>query len=70
MPIGGRVSHRNHTGSSVPLTAEGPGALLFTGYYDQTDIFFKMAATLSLETKQLDRVLEEISKLPILRPNQ
>ena len=34
----------DHTGSSVPVTAEGPGAFLFTGYMDQTDIFFKMAA--------------------------
>ena len=25
----------NHTGSSVPITAEGAGALLFFGYYDQ-----------------------------------
>lgn len=33
----------DHTGSSVPVTAEGPGAFLFTGYMDQTDIFFKMA---------------------------
>ena len=33
----------DHTGSSVPVTAQGPGALLFTGYMDQTDLFFKMA---------------------------
>ncbi len=26
----------DHTGSSVPVTAEGPGAFLFTGYMDQT----------------------------------
>jgi len=37
----------DHTGSSVPLTAEGPGARLFTGYYDQTEIFIKMAAVLT-----------------------
>lgn len=47
-----------HTGSSVPLTAEGPGALLFTGYYDQTDIFFKMARTLGSETAPLDAALK------------
>jgi alkaline phosphatase len=28
----------NHTGSCVPIMAEGPGAALFTGYFDQTDI--------------------------------
>jgi alkaline phosphatase len=35
------VGFRNggHGGTSVPITAEGPGALLFTGYMDQTDIF-------------------------------
>lgn len=43
-----------HTGSSVPITAEGAGALLFTGYYDQTDIFFKMSKVLSSSTQMLD----------------
>ena len=43
----------NHTGSSVPITAEGAGALLFFGYFDQTDIFFKMARSLSMNTKPL-----------------
>lgn len=47
----------NHTGSSVPLTAEGPGALLFAGYYDQTDIFFKMARVISSNTTALDQFL-------------
>jgi alkaline phosphatase len=50
----------DHTGSSVPVTAEGPGALLFTGYMDQTDIFFKMAAALG-DTADLDRALELIN---------
>ncbi len=49
----------DHTGSSVPVTAEGPGALLFTGYMDQTDIFFKMAAALG-DTTELDKALEQI----------
>ncbi|MFM2124155.1 MAG: hypothetical protein RL328_606, partial [Acidobacteriota bacterium] len=48
----------DHTGSSVPVTAEGPGALLFTGYMDQTDIFFKMAAALTMDTTPLDKALE------------
>ena len=48
----------NHTGSSVPITAEGPGALLFFGYFDQTDVFFKMARVLSTNTKPLDKALE------------
>jgi alkaline phosphatase len=49
-----------HTGSSVPITAEGSGAFLFTGYYDQTDIFFKVAKVLSARSKNLDRILDEL----------
>ncbi|MEO7724546.1 MAG: alkaline phosphatase [Chthoniobacterales bacterium] len=47
----------NHTGSSVPITAEGPGAFQFTGYFDQTDIFFKMARSLSSDTRSVDTLL-------------
>ncbi len=50
----------DHTGSSVPITAEGPGAFLFNGYMDQTDIFFKMAAVLSNDTSDIDRMLNAI----------
>jgi alkaline phosphatase len=52
----------NHTASSVPLTAEGAGALLFTGYFDQTDIFFKIAHALASDTTALDKALAELSK--------
>ena len=52
----------DHTGSSVPVTAEGPGALLFTGYMDQTDIFFKMAASASMDMSALDAALEYMTK--------
>jgi alkaline phosphatase len=52
----------NHTGSSVPITAEGAGALLFLGYFDQTDVFFKMARVLSTNTRPLDKALESKSK--------
>jgi alkaline phosphatase len=48
----------DHTASSVPVTAEGPGAFLFTGYMDQTDIFFKMAAALSTDTSEGDKVVD------------
>lgn len=48
----------DHTGSSVPVTAEGPGAFLFTGYMDQTDIFFKMAAALSSNTSEIDKLVD------------
>jgi len=32
-----------HTGTDVPLSAFGPGALAFTGVIDNTDVFFKLA---------------------------
>jgi alkaline phosphatase len=57
----------DHTGSSVPVTAEGPGALMFTGYMDQTDIFFKMAMAISSDTSEMDKavsVIQANTKLP------
>lgn len=60
----------NHTGSSVPVTAEGAGALLFFGYYDQTDLFFKMAKSLTLNTTALDQALnlKQINDIPYFTP--
>lgn len=49
-----------HAGTSVPITAEGPGALLFTGYLDQTDIFFRSAEALGQDTTTLDKLLDEL----------
>ncbi|MBC7925654.1 MAG: alkaline phosphatase [Bryobacteraceae bacterium] len=54
----------NHTGSVVPVTAEGPGALLFTGYYDQGDIMRKTAAALSSDTTAMDNMLRQINENP------
>ena len=50
----------DHTGTSVPVTAEGPGAFLFTGYMDQTDIFFKMATSLSGDTADGDKFVDTV----------
>jgi alkaline phosphatase len=50
----------DHTGSSVPVTAEGTGAFLFTGYMDQTDIFFKMAHALTGDTLEGDEFVEKV----------
>jgi alkaline phosphatase len=50
----------NHLGTSVPITAEGPGAWLFTGYMDQTDIAFKIAVTLSGDTADGDALLDKV----------
>jgi len=52
----------DHTGSSVPVTAEGPGAFLFTGYMDQTDLFFKMAISLTGDTVEGDKFVKEVLK--------
>ena len=57
----------DHTGSSVPITAEGPGAFLFMGYMDQSDIFFKMATALSTDTSDGDKFINSVvasSKYP------
>ena len=51
----------DHTGSSVPVTAEGPGAALFTGYMDQSDIFFKMAAAISTDTSDIDKLADALN---------
>jgi alkaline phosphatase len=51
------------------LTAEGPGALLFTGYYDQTDIFFKIARALASDTSPLDQALDTRADFPIAPQN-
>ncbi len=68
-----KVGYRtgNHTGSSVPVTAEGAGALLFFGYYDQTDIFFKMAKSLTLNTTALDQALnlKQTNDVPYFTPD-
>ncbi len=62
-----KVGYRtgDHTGSSVPVTAEGAGALIFYGYYDQTDIFFKMAKVLSMNTQPLDNALEYKQRIDV-----
>jgi alkaline phosphatase len=52
----------DHEGSSLPITAEGPGALFFTGYMDQTDIFFRSAQALTEDTTMMDRLLMELTK--------
>ena len=56
----------DHTGSSVPVSAEGPGALLFTGVMDQTDLMFKMATVIATDTKAMDEMVKVLnsSKFP------
>jgi alkaline phosphatase len=48
----------SHAGVSLPLTAEGPGAFLFTGYMDQTDVPLKIGAALGTDTSYLDALLK------------
>lgn len=48
----------SHTAEAVPVSAEGPGAFLFTGIMDQTDIFFKAAASLTGDTAEGDKLIQ------------
>jgi alkaline phosphatase len=52
----------DHEGSSLPITAEGPGALLFTGYLDQTDIFFRSALALTENTTAMDKLTDSLRR--------
>lgn len=68
-----KVGYRtgDHTGSSVPVSAEGAGALLFYGQFDQTDIFFKMAKALTIDTTGLDQAVElkRANDVPLFNPD-
>lgn len=59
----------DHTGSTVPITAEGPGSALFGGVFDQSDIFFKMAKVIGSNTAALDEAEKAKSKLKIIDQN-
>lgn len=50
----------NHVSITMPVMAQGPGSLLFTGVYDQTDIPLKIAAALATNTSDLDRAIEKM----------
>ncbi|RYD43140.1 MAG: hypothetical protein EOP83_32055 [Verrucomicrobiaceae bacterium] len=59
----------DHTASPVPISAEGPGASMFTGVWDQTDLFFKMSRVLDSDTTKLDRLEKERQRLQIVDQN-
>ncbi|UCH13348.1 MAG: alkaline phosphatase [Bacteroidales bacterium] len=42
---------RSHTGVMVPVFAYGPGSELFSGIYENIDIFYKMMTTFGFESK-------------------
>jgi alkaline phosphatase len=48
----------SHTAEAVPLSAEGPGAFLFTGLMDQTDIPFKIAVSIRGDTAEGDKLIQ------------
>jgi alkaline phosphatase len=48
----------SHTAECIPVTAEGPGAFLFTGLMDQTDIPFKIAVSLRGDTAEGDKIIQ------------
>jgi alkaline phosphatase len=47
--VSGLFGSEGHTGVMVPVFAYGPGAEKFTGIYDNTAIFEKMAALLGMD---------------------
>ena len=54
----------SHASVSLPLSAEGPGAFLFTGFMDQTEVPLKIAAALGSETSDGDMLLEKMLSNP------
>lgn len=54
----------NHTGATIPITSEGPGAFLFTGYMDQTDVPLKIAAVLGGDTREIDLLVQKMIQNP------
>ncbi len=50
----------SHTYETLPLSAEGPGALLFTGYFDQTEVPLKIAAAIAHDTSDLDAAIDKL----------
>ena len=54
----------SHVSTTIPVMAQGPGALLFTGVYDETDIPLKIAASLAANTNDLDRALDKLVYSP------
>jgi len=50
----------SHTFESLPLSAEGPGALLFTGYFDQTEVPLKIAAAIAHDTADMDAIVDKL----------
>lgn len=41
-----------HTAVDIPITAMGPNAELFTGIYENTDVFHKLMQALGLKIKK------------------
>lgn len=54
----------SHTSLTLPVMAQGPGALLFTGIFDQTEIPLKIAAALANNTDDVDKALDKLVYSP------
>ncbi|MBI4892765.1 MAG: alkaline phosphatase [Acidobacteria bacterium] len=54
----------SHTAATLPLSAEGPGALLFTGVMDQTEVMLKIGAAIGSETAELDAAMRKMVNNP------
>jgi alkaline phosphatase len=49
--VEGKFTTGGHTGVMVPVFAYGPGAVLFSGIYENTAIFNKMLQAFNFKTK-------------------
>ncbi len=50
----------SHTAATLPISAQGPGAFLFTGVMDQTEVMLKIGAALGTDTSVLDFAVEKM----------
>ena len=54
----------SHTAATLPISAEGPGAFLFTGVMDQTEVMLKIGAALGGDTAALDDAVKKLVTNP------
>ncbi len=50
----------SHTAATLPISAEGPGAFLFTGVMDQAEVMLKIGAALGTDTSLLDNAVQKM----------
>ena len=54
----------SHTAATLPISAQGPGAFLFTGVMDQTEVMLQIGAALGSDTTSLDDAVSKMVSNP------